>query len=152
MAEAIRGTIFGAITSGPAVPQSGVSVTVYKAGTSTLASLYSDDALTASVANPMTSEADGSYFAFAPNGKYDIVFSKAGVTFDSTDSVGEVLWDEQIVKTTSATSYTLTDIDYILLVDATAAAVTVNLPALSGVQAGRPWIVSAPEGSRVTVF
>lgn len=66
-------------------PISGVTVTVYLTGTATPATLYSDRSLTA-LANPFTNEADGSWIWYADVGnRYDIVFSKTGVTFDNTD-------------------------------------------------------------------
>src|SRR3990172_3350752 len=121
-------------------PVSGASVSVKIAGTANDAALFSDDALTAGVSNPLTTEADGSFYAYAANGKYDLVVTKTGYTGDPTDTSGLVLWDEQITKTVTATdSQSLND--YILLADASSAPFTINLLALSGVAAGRPWII-----------
>ena len=121
-------------------PVSGASVSVKIAGTANDAALFSDDALTAGVSNPLTTEADGSFYAYAANGKYDLVVTKTGYTGDPTDTSGLVLWDEQITKTVTAT-YSQSLNDYILLADASSAPFTINLLALSGVAAGRPWVI-----------
>jgi hypothetical protein len=89
MAQAIRGSLID--TYGR--PISGVSILVKLNGTETPASLYSDKALTQGIGNPVTSEADGSYLFYAVNGSYDLVFTKAGFTFDATDSVDEICFD-----------------------------------------------------------
>ncbi len=53
-----------------------VTVTVYLHGTSTLASLYSDDnTVPTPLGNPFTSNADGTFGFYAASGRYDIVFS-----------------------------------------------------------------------------
>lgn len=57
------------------------TVTVYLAGTLTLASIYSDDnAVPTAKANPFTAGTDGTWFAYATNGHYDIKFSGGGLT------------------------------------------------------------------------
>ena len=56
------------------VPVNSATVTVYLAGTSTLATLYSDDGVT-SQANPLTTSALGEYFFFVEDGWYDITYS-----------------------------------------------------------------------------
>jgi len=142
MAEAIRGQLadnFGR-------PISGATVTVYKRGTAVAADLFSDYALTAGISNPITSEIDGSYLAFAPNGVYDLVFIKAGYTFDSTDSVGEVLFDTHIVRSVNV-SGAITEKDYVLLVDASSAPVVLSLPALATLVDGRPFVVIKTDGT-----
>lgn len=48
------------------------SVYVYLAGTTTLASLYSDAALATPIANPMTADASGVYSAFLATGLYKV--------------------------------------------------------------------------------
>lgn len=73
-------------------PIEGVTITVYDAGTANLSTIYSDDGVTP-LANPFTSEADGSFAFFAANGVYDIVRSKTGVTFDDTDLEDVRLFD-----------------------------------------------------------
>lgn len=142
MAEAIRGQLndnFGR-------PISDATITVYKTGTLVAADLFADAALTSGVSNPIASELDGSYLAFAPNGVYDLVFAKAGYSFDSTDSVGEVLFDPHITRSVSV-SGPITDKDYVLLVNATAAPVVLSLPALSTVAEGRPFVVIKTDGT-----
>lgn len=68
-------------------PIDAVTVTVYLKGTVNLATLYSNRTGSQSLSNPFTSESDGSYIFYADSiNQYDIVYSKSGVTFDSTDS------------------------------------------------------------------
>lgn len=55
------------------------TITVYLAGTVTLATIYSDSASTPK-ANPFTAASDGGWFFYAGNGNYDVVFSGAGIT------------------------------------------------------------------------
>lgn len=55
------------------------TVTVYVAGTLTLATLYSDNAGT-SKANPFTADTTGFYFFYVDDGRYDIRFSGTGIT------------------------------------------------------------------------
>jgi hypothetical protein len=62
------------------------SVSVYNAGTTTFATLYSDNGVTPK-ANPFTTShalnAPGSYDFYAADGVYDIVFSKTGYSFNN---------------------------------------------------------------------
>ena len=50
------------------------SVTVYLYGTTTLATIYSDPNRTPKT-NPFTAAADGTYFFYALDGRYDLKFS-----------------------------------------------------------------------------
>lgn len=55
---------------------SSCTVTVYLAGTNTLATIYSNDAGSpAPMGNPFTAASDASWFFYAPNGRYDVNFS-----------------------------------------------------------------------------
>lgn len=56
----------------------GATVKVYNAGTSTLATIYSDRALTAK-SNPFTASTTGYYSFYAADGRYDIEFSGSGI-------------------------------------------------------------------------
>lgn len=80
-------------------PIDGASIQVNLAGTSTSATLFSDNAGTALV-NPVTSEADGSFEFYAENGRYDLIPTKTGVTFDATDLTDKLLDDPAVVNTT----------------------------------------------------
>jgi len=73
-------------------PVSGVTVTVYIAGTLTPATIYSDDGVT-TTANPFTNSTNGSYEYYAANGRYDEVLSKTGMTFDADDTDDIQLYD-----------------------------------------------------------
>lgn len=70
---------------------SGVSIQV-DVSTGGAATLFSDDGAT-SLANPITSEADGSFKFYAQNGIYTLTFTKSGYTFDSTDTSNITLYD-----------------------------------------------------------
>ena len=73
----------------------GATITAYLAGTLTLASIYSDNALTAK-ANPFTSDSNGQFSFYAANGRYDIKFSGADIA--SPFTLGDfVLYDEAII-------------------------------------------------------
>lgn len=69
------------------------TVHVYLAGTTTHATLYSDNAITPK-ANPFASNTfDGTYDFYAANGVYDLVFSKPGVTFNAALTRRRALFD-----------------------------------------------------------
>lgn len=68
--------VFTLDSSNNPVPNSEASVTVYIAGTSSVASIFSDDGVTPK-ANPFVVEADGSLEFYAANGRYDIVVEKS---------------------------------------------------------------------------
>ena len=76
------------------------TVTVYRSGTLTLASLYADDAFTPK-ANPLTTDATGAFSFFAADGAYDILTSKAGyasvtrsgVTLGDVPNSVPTVWD-----------------------------------------------------------
>lgn len=55
------------------------TVTIYAAGTVTLASIYADDNGTAK-ANPFTAASDGQYFFYADDGRYDVRLAGTGMT------------------------------------------------------------------------
>lgn len=62
------------------------TITVYLAGTTTIASIYSDNSGTVK-ANPFTADStDAKYFFYADNGNYDIKFSGTGITSPFTKS------------------------------------------------------------------
>lgn len=62
----------------------GCTVTVYRAGTTQLALIYSDNSSTVK-ANPFTSStSDASWFFYADNGHYDVKFSGTGITTQFT--------------------------------------------------------------------
>lgn len=59
----------------------GTSITVSRAGNSVPTTIYTDPACTTISANPITSGTTGEFIFYAPDGQYDIVFSKSGYTF-----------------------------------------------------------------------
>jgi len=67
------------------------TVTVYLAGTTTIATIYSDDSGTAK-ANPFTAANSGQWFFYADNGVYDIKFSGGGIASPFTIG-GRSLWN-----------------------------------------------------------
>ncbi len=69
---------------GNALP--GTQITVYLAGSTTLADIYSDNSETVK-ANPFTNHANGLYDFYAANGVYDIRFSRSGSDFSTANDV-----------------------------------------------------------------
>lgn len=68
--------------------RSGVAVTVYQAGTSTLATIYSDRAMSSVVAgSTLTTDADGGFQFFAPAGEYKVAMVGASGTAVEEDYV-----------------------------------------------------------------
>lgn len=63
------------LVTGRAIPHATISV--YRAGTGSLATLYEDDGITTK-GNPLTSDDNAEYSFSAMNGRYDIVVSKTG--------------------------------------------------------------------------
>lgn len=80
--------------NGNAIPA--VTVTVNLAGTGTLATLFSDNSFTPLV-NPFTSNTDGTYLFYTRDGRYDIVLTKTGFTFTSSETADALLEDRTSV-------------------------------------------------------
>lgn len=59
-------------------PIQGVLITVYLTGTSTLATLYSDNGVTIT-GNPVSTDVNGYFYFYAPDGRYDIAFSGSAI-------------------------------------------------------------------------
>src|SRR3990167_8677211 len=71
------------------------TITIYRSGTLTLATIYSDNSSTAK-ANPFTAASDGTWFAYVPNSKYDVKISAGGTSAPFT--IGDFqAFDENIV-------------------------------------------------------
>lgn len=79
------------------------TVTVYQAGTTTLANIYSDTLLT-SKSNPFTADLNAYYSFYALAGKYDIKFSGSGITTPFTLSDVSVFKDLMVTETDNAPS------------------------------------------------
>ena len=77
-----------------------VTISVYLAGTTTLASLFSDNGV-AALGNPFLSDSDGSFNFYAADGRYDIKLAKTGYTF------GTDLYDVQLFDLTSVSPVTM---------------------------------------------
>lgn len=61
-------------------PAPSATVTVYRAGTLTLATIYDDDlTVPTPKANPFTAASDGFFFYYAQPGRYDVRFSAGGI-------------------------------------------------------------------------
>jgi hypothetical protein len=65
----------------------GATVTVYLAGTTTPATLFSDAALSAAKANPVTADITGYYSFFVAPGQYKLKIERAGFTTVDVDDV-----------------------------------------------------------------
>jgi len=83
---------FGQLLDPDGSPLTGVSISVKKAGTAVSGTLFSDNGTTA-LANPFSNDVNGSFEFYAPNGRYDIIPSKAGVTFTASDWSDLLLYD-----------------------------------------------------------
>ena len=71
----------------------GATVYVYQAGTTTLATIYSDNGVTAK-SNPFTTDIfTGEYNFYSANGVYDITYSYQGTTFDPAHTKRISLFD-----------------------------------------------------------
>lgn len=68
------------------------TVHVYIAGTTTHATIYSDNGFTVKT-QPFNTAQDGSYTFYAPNGRYDLVFVKSGYNFPAANTAGVALYD-----------------------------------------------------------
>src|SRR5262245_50887147 len=68
------------------------TVTVYKSGTLTLATLYSDDSFSAKL-NPFSAEVDGSWFFYAKPGRYDVQYARSGYSFDTGPTYDQLGYD-----------------------------------------------------------
>jgi hypothetical protein len=79
------------VVGGSLAPLASASCAVYLTGTTTLASLYSDNGVTA-LTNPTTSSDTGRLQFYAADGRYDIVCSKAGY---ATTTIADVLLDDR---------------------------------------------------------
>jgi hypothetical protein len=78
------------VVGGSLAPLASASCAVYLTGTTTLASLYSDNGVTA-LTNPTTSSDTGRLQFYAADGRYDIVCSKTGFT---TTTITDVLLED----------------------------------------------------------
>lgn len=96
MADSIRGTLLDSVGR----PIASALVKVYLAGTSNLASIFSDKTLATPIVNdgstsPLT-EADGSWGPYySASGRVDVKFAKTGYAFDDTDLLDIHIWDEE---------------------------------------------------------
>ena len=70
---------------------SNVSVTVYLTGTATLATLYSDDGVTTTT-NPVTSDSNGKFSFYVEDGRYDLTFTKTGITTRTITDMEVIDW------------------------------------------------------------
>jgi hypothetical protein len=78
-------------SNGALVPLDNATVTVYVAGTLTLATLYSTNSTSTPRANPLTSSATGLVSFYAADGRYDIRVAKSGFT---TVTISDVLLED----------------------------------------------------------
>lgn len=67
------------VTNQAGIAVSGASLTVYKTGTSNLATLYSDDGVT-TTSNPVTTDSLGTASFYVDDGRYDLTISGTGLT------------------------------------------------------------------------
>jgi fibronectin-binding autotransporter adhesin len=70
-----------------------VLVTVKGAGSLTPATIYSEKTCTTPQTNPMTTDTEGIFSFYAPNGRYDLTMLKAGLTFSNVFTADILLFD-----------------------------------------------------------
>jgi hypothetical protein len=80
--------------NGNAVPSAAVRVNL--AGVATLATLFSDNVYTPLV-NPFTSNTDGTYQFYSRDGRYDIILTKTGFTFQNAETADTLLDDNESI-------------------------------------------------------
>lgn len=83
------------VVDGKLEPLSNAAVTVYVGGTSTLATLYSDNGITVT-SNPFISSNTGRVAFYAEDGRYDLVVSKTGY---NSVSISDIIFDDPAVYT-----------------------------------------------------
>lgn len=71
---------------------SGATINVYAAGTTTAATIYSDNGATVK-ANPTTSDTNGTFHFYAGNARYDLVITHSRYTFNNEHTQGISLFD-----------------------------------------------------------
>lgn len=86
----------------------GATVTVYLAGTLTVATIYSDDGVTTK-ANPFTANSDGTFVFYAPSRKYDVKSSFPGYSDKtitlSSPSLGASMYSSIALSVPNTTAY-----------------------------------------------
>ena len=118
----------GGLTSTTTVQKSfpSCTVTVYLAGTSTPATIYSDNAGSPTpLGNPFTAQSNGSWQFFAAQGLYDVVLSGASLPAPLTLS-GVSLFDSTAITTVGTVTLTVSSTSSL-------AAATANSLAFNGV-------------------
>jgi hypothetical protein len=83
------------VVDGKLEPLSNASFAVYDNGTSTLATIYSDNGIT-TIANPTTTSNTGRVEFYAADGRYDIIVSKTGY---NNVSIPDIILDDPEVYT-----------------------------------------------------
>lgn len=92
---------------GNLTPLSNASVTVYNNGTSTLATIYTDNGIT-TTPNPTTTSVTGRVEFYADDGRYDILISKTGY---NNVFIRDILFDDpNIISVRSAPAFFGSDI------------------------------------------
>ena len=147
--------------------QSGVSVYVYTAGTTTEATLYSDNGVTEK-GNPVTTNSKGQATFYVADGVYDIyvsgssitpytledvtIYEPVGVTATQTLTNKTLTTPSITFGTVSKTSaYTATAADFLLHCDATSAAFTLSLPS-AALHSGRIFVIGKSDSGANAVL
>lgn len=71
---------FDTVLNARGEPVAGIAVKVYLTGTNTLATLYADASGAQTKANPTSTDANGLFWCYVADGRYDIEFSGVGFT------------------------------------------------------------------------
>lgn len=147
--------------------ESGASITVYIAGTTTLASLYSDNGVTAA-SNPVTTNSKGQANFYVTDGVYDLYVSGSNITAYTLEDVyiyepvGVTIAQTLLNKTmttpvinfesvTKTSAYTAAGADFIIHCNATSGAFTLTLPS-AALHEGRIFVIGKSDSSAYAVL
>lgn len=143
------------------------SVYVYAAGTTTAATLYSDNGVT-EITNPVTTNSKGQAGFYVADGVYDLYVSGANLTAYTLEDItiyepvgvtatqtltNKTLTSPSITfaSATKTTAYTATVADFLLHCDATSAAFTLTLPA-AALHTGRIFVIGKSDSGSNAVL
>lgn len=119
---------------------SGALVYVYLTGTTTQATIYSNQ-VGAGITQPITANTDGTYYFYAPDGRYDIVISKSGYAFTAAATTDVLLHDPNSVvvipQLTANTNDWLPSTGYRGSIWTTSASIAIDITGISATLSGQ---------------
>lgn len=130
-------------------PLAGASVDVYNTGTTTPATLYSDDGVT-STANPLTTDASGTFAFYVEDGRYDIRITGTGVTTKLTTDIE--IFDNKSRPTVYAHMQTGTDMGAKILAAINLLPTTGGIVDCRGLEGAQTWSTSLGQQTKHLVL